>query len=208
MRSANSGAPMRFCEKPQRFSRRRSSTAGRGDGALHRRTAEDVWGRADLCGGADRPGDLCPTPGVARASGATVAPGTPRCLAHARDPAGLGHQRRRRRSPHGLAAAHAGRHRCGARHGAAIDASHEAAGRGPRAHVQDDDRRSAGLADELRVTRVAVDRAADDSRVAPVVESPGLEAIQPPASQSRNPSRPGIHPNRLGSPAFSDTSPL
>ena len=55
MRSVSSGGPMRFCGRPRRFLRRRSSTADRGNGDLHRRGAGDVRGRAHGCSAADCP---------------------------------------------------------------------------------------------------------------------------------------------------------
>src|SRR5262249_32861356 len=42
-------------KKAARFSPRRSSTAERNDGAIHRHAPRGLWGRADLRGAADRP---------------------------------------------------------------------------------------------------------------------------------------------------------
>jgi transposase-like protein len=61
-RTWNRGARTISCATPRRFSRRRSSTADRGNGRVHRRPPGRLRSRADLCGAADRSVDLLPTP--------------------------------------------------------------------------------------------------------------------------------------------------
>jgi len=53
---------------------RRSSTAYRSDGPIHRRTQRGLWGRADLRPAADRPVDVLRAPRTACQPGAAPAP--------------------------------------------------------------------------------------------------------------------------------------
>ena len=57
-RSASFAEPMRSFAKRRRISPRRSSTADRGDGVVHRRASRGARGRADLQKASDRPVDL------------------------------------------------------------------------------------------------------------------------------------------------------
>ena len=54
---------MRSCARRRLFSPKRSSTANRRDGGLHRPTPGGTWGRADLQAVADRPVDVLRTQG-------------------------------------------------------------------------------------------------------------------------------------------------
>ena len=129
----------RSCGRPRRFSRRRSSTADRGNGGLHRHGAGTVRGRADVCGPAHRPRDLLSTQAVSGGSRTSVPAHPTGCVAHDANPPGLGRTLRRLWRSQNLAAAVAKRHPCRTLHGGALDATDGAAGRRPRAHVQDHD---------------------------------------------------------------------
>jgi hypothetical protein len=66
--------PTRSCARQRLFSPRRSSTADRREGGVHRRTPGRPWGRADLCPAADRPIDVLRTQGAAGGPGARLPP--------------------------------------------------------------------------------------------------------------------------------------
>jgi hypothetical protein len=62
------GGRTRSSGRRRRISPRRSSTAERSDGGVHRRPPGGVRGRADLCGAADRPVGVLRAPGAGRRS--------------------------------------------------------------------------------------------------------------------------------------------
>jgi transposase-like protein len=87
-RTGSCAGRMRSFVPPRRFSRRRSSTAGRSSRRLYRRLAGGVRSRADLSGAAGRPFHL-----LRQQEPAAVAPGGVRRRVAAGDQAYLGRQR-------------------------------------------------------------------------------------------------------------------
>ena len=66
---------MRYYVRRRLFSPRRSSTANRRAGAIHRPTPGCTWGRADMQAIADRPVDVLRAQGQGRGPGTRTGPG-------------------------------------------------------------------------------------------------------------------------------------
>jgi len=138
-RTSSCGGPTRSCGRPRHISPRRSSTAERSDGGLHRCPPRGLRGRPDLCRPADRPvavlraqgpGPRACAPPSADATGRNPGrAGGPRV---AREPGGL-------RGAQGLGATPAGRTPDRPLHGGAADATTRPSGRGAGPEVQGDD---------------------------------------------------------------------